>query len=145
MEPEEVSEILSQDTEVEYDFLPKEEEASGEEAPAQEEITIGETKVIFREPTEQELPIERVPREDGGFIGQDFFTEDQEWKKTTIGKTPGGMEIAVIKRRDGVGYELSSGVNGGRLPSRLEGWFTTYDKAEVAARTYLHELWDQKG
>lgn len=106
-----------------------------------EEFSVGETKVIFREPTEQELPREEVPRNDGGFIGKNFFTDDGEWKNTVIGKSPNGAELCVTKRLGGMGYELR--YNGGKLPTKLTGWFTSYDKAEEAARIYLAEMWDQ--
>lgn len=129
--------------ELDFDFIPKEaEEAPEVEAPSREEtITVGATKVVFREPTEEELPTRPRPREDTGFIGQDFFSNDGEWVATSVGQSPAGNALRVVKRRDGGGYELSW--TSGELPNHLRGWFTTFDKAEAAARVYLAGLWDE--
>ena len=133
MEFEEVSETLSQDTE--YDFIPK-------EVPKEEVIVAGKTKVIFREPTEEELPTKEVPMAESGFIGKDYFSDMNEWQATGVGKTPSGNIVQITKRHEGTGYELSLR-NGGTMPAKYTGWYTTYEKAEEAARLFLSLQWDE--
>jgi hypothetical protein len=139
MEQEEVFETPSQDTEIpledQYDFLPQEEAAPDNAPKKQEEVT-------FREPTEEELPRERVARSDSGFIGQNFFGEGDDWVATVVGTSPTGNSLQVTKKQDGVGYQLNWR-DGGSMPAHLTGWYTTFDKAEVAARVHLHELWEK--
>ena len=155
MESEEVSEILSQDTEmvteeedvVSYDFLPSEpfkEEATPKKAASKKEevITTGQTKVIFREPTEEDLPTKEVPLAESGFIGKDYFSDMNEWQATVVGKTPSGNQLQITKRREGTGYELSLR-NGGTMPAKYTGWYTTYEKAEEAARLFLSLQWEE--
>ena len=128
MESKEVFETPSPDTE--FEFMPE------------EVIEVGGTTVIFREPTEQQLPTSNVTRADGGIIGQNYFDSSNEWTATVIGESPRGAALQVTKRPNGVGYTISYR-DGGNVPNDLSGWFTTYDKAEVAARAYLAGLWDQ--
>lgn len=138
MNPEfkEASETPSPDTEssieeqIEFDFYPEE-----------EVIEVGNTKIIFREPTEEELPTREVPRADTGFIGQDFFGEGEQWVATTIGKSPTGNELQVTKRREGTGYVLRWSKRG-ELAAKFSGWYTTYEKAEEAARLLLSLMWE---
>lgn len=148
-EPAEASEILSPDTDkqideqLEFDFLPQEEAPAEDEAPKKEEvIQVGKTKVVFREPTEEELPTRAVTRADGGIIGQDFFSQDGEWTATVVGQSPNGNKLQVTKRPDGVGYILGWR-NGGMVPSKYAGWYTTFEKAEHSARIHLSELWEE--
>lgn len=132
---------LGTSDDVAYDFIDKEEATPEAKTDTKEEvITSGKTKVIFREPTEEELPTAEVPRADGGFIGKNFFSDEQEWKSTLIGKTPNGAGLHITKRYEGVGYQLK--FDGGMLPAKLSGWYTTFDKAQTAARTYLSQSWD---
>lgn len=148
MESKEASETLSpvtepEQVEIEYDFVPEEDSHPTRfppPSPKEETITVGTTKVIFREPTEKELPTSPVAREDGGFIGKDFFTDANEWKSTLVGNTPNGAGVSIVKRPEGTGYKLSST---GSLPESLKGWFTTYQKAEEAARVYLVGMWEK--
>lgn len=133
-ESEEVSEILSQDTDtVLYDFV--------DGVRKEEVITAGDTTAVFREPTEQDLPTGHIHREDTGYIGKDFFGDDENWKATVVGKSPAGAELAVTKRAIGNGYELM--YRRGTLPDSLRGWYTTFDKAAEAGRVYLAQLWEE--
>lgn len=141
-EQEEVFETPSPDTEepeqLEFEFMPEE----TVKEPAEEIIQVGKTKVIFREPTEEELPSKAVPRADTGFIGQEFFSNAGEWTATVVGSSPNGNQLQVTKRPDGVGYVLGWR-NGGTIPSKYAGWYTTFEKAEHTARIHLSELWDE--
>jgi hypothetical protein len=136
MESEEVSEILSPDTEdsieESYDFIPKKEEV----------IKAGNTTVVFREPTEEQLPTKEVPMAQSGFIGKDYFSDMNEWQATVIGQTPNGNNLQITKRQEGTGYELSLR-NGGSMPAKYSGWYTTYEKAEEAARLFLSLQWEE--
>ena len=134
----EVLEIPSPDTEPstkpeqqEFDFVPKE-----------ETIKVGNTTVVFREPTEEQLPTKAVPSADTGFVGQDFFSEGQEWQATSIGQSTTGNELQVVKRMGGDGYRLRWRDNG-VVKAEFAGWYTTYQKAEEAARLHLALLWDE--
>lgn len=106
----------------------------------EEVIETTEATVTFREPTEEQLPTQIVPMDQIGYIGQNFFSDDDEWHSTVIGETPGGAQLQITKCPDTVGYEMSWR-HGGEMPAALKGWYTSYSKAEVAARTYLHQLW----
>ena len=66
--------------------------------------------------------------------------ESEEWVATVIGQTPTGGVLQVLKRSDGSGYKIGI-QGGGRTPNNLEGWFTSYPKAEQAARLYLNQCW----
>jgi hypothetical protein len=137
----------SEQLEMDFDFLPKEEaENEGPSAPEakkvkEEVIMAGDTKVIFREPTSEELPTQAVPQAHTGVIGQNFFSEGQEWQATVVGKSPSGNQLQITKRHDGTGYQLGWR-NGGEVPARYSGWYTTYEKAETSARLHLAELWE---
>jgi hypothetical protein len=108
----------------------------------QEVFQVGDTKVVFREPTEAELPTKPVPNKDQGIIGQDFFGTGEDWQATSIGESPGGARLQVTKKPEGTGYILSWR-DGGELPMHLRGWYTSYDRAEVAARGHLATLWEK--
>lgn len=75
--------------------------------------------------------------EQEGNISSDFWDQDHEWVATKIGETRDGKTVQVVKRNDGMGYEVNFR-EGGAKPSDMEGWFTSYDKAEQAARAYLN-------
>ena len=122
---------IDEPEQLEFEFMPQD-----------EVIEVGDTKVVFREPTEEELPSREVSRADGGIIKSDFFTGDKEWAATVVGKSPAGASLQITKRREGTGYVLSYR-DGGNVPNHLSGWFTTFDKAESAGRAYLAGLWDQ--
>lgn len=107
---------------------------------------MGNTTVKFiepepEEPTAEQRPLDQVPQANTGFIGQDFFTSDDQWAKTVIGELPGGKVVQVVKRAEGQGYEIQ--YQGGNIPAELQGWFTTYEKAEGAARVYLASKWEE--
>lgn len=127
---EEVSEQAS-NTEVDLSFMDDDvehvESSDGQQA-------------VFKEPTEEQRPSDSVPQEHEGVIGTDFWNSEGDWAATVIGETPDGNKLQVMKRPDGVGYRIGWR-NGGVVPPECEGWFTSYDKAEQAARTYLNKNW----
>lgn len=98
------------------------------ESDTEEVVQVEDTTVVFRE---------EVPMAEEGHIGGDFWNSDQEWAATQIGQTKGGKTVQVVKRSEGMGYEVNFR-EGGEKPAQLDGWFTSYDKAEQAARTYLN-------
>ena len=106
-----------------------------------EEIEVGDTTVVFKEPTKEQRPKDTVRNEHEGTIGTDFWNPEGDWKSTVIGETPNGGRLQVMKREEGVGYRLAW-QNGGVLPPECEGWFTSYDKAEQSARAYLNRIWE---
>ena len=84
------------------------------------------------------LVTDAVPRTPQKPITQDYWSDDEEWAATSIGSTSDGKEVIVKKRPDGSGYIIR--YNGpGDIPKALNGWYTTYDRAEKQARTWLNE------
>lgn len=84
-------------------------------------------------------PVAQNPK-DAGPIGNDFWNKDKdgEWHATVIGETPGGKTLQVMKKKDGAGYLIAFNP-GGELPRVLQGTWTSYDRAEKAARLWLNE------
>lgn len=116
-----------------------------QEAPvAEETFEVGDTKVVFKEPTEADNPTDRyISRTDTGRIGNNFFSSENEWEATVIGRTPSNKEMQVVKRSDGHGYTIQWR-QGGQIPDELQGWFTSYDKASQAGLVYLNKMWDKE-
>lgn len=122
-EPKEVSETPSDTSDVDLSFMDEDK--------------------VKTEPTEEQRPHDSVRAAHEGSIGTNFFDQSEDWKATVIGETPGGAKVQVNKREDGTGYRISFH-EGGTLPAELSGWFTTYDKAEQAARGYLNRKWEEE-
>lgn len=94
-----------------------------------------ESKEVSETPS---APSDKVPPADTGRIGTDYWKND-DWQATVIGKTPDGKSVQVVKRQEGMGYEVNFR-EGGNKPADFDGWFTSYDKAEAQARLYLTKL-----
>lgn len=86
---------------------------------------------------------EKIPEFHEGFIGTDFFSEEDEWKATTVGYKPSGREVQIRKNREGKGYVINFENPVGRLHKDLKGVFTTFSKARRAAATYLNRVWEE--
>ncbi len=97
------------------------------------------------EPDEGDNPTAQVTMAHEGVNTSDFWTsrEDEDYKVTTIGKTPGGREVQVKRREVGNGYYVE--MRGGKNPKAFEGWHTSYSRAEQEARLYLNKKWEQHG
>ena len=146
MVSEEVSERHNSQAEssVDESFLAEPVTEPVAEPVAEPEIfTAGETTVIFKEESDTLNPKDTVPSKNTGTIGSDYFNSEDQWSATVVGETPTGNPLRIKKREGGSGYQLSA--EKGPLPARYQGWYTSYDKAEVDARLYLNQLWEEHG
>ncbi len=130
MEPEEASELPSE-SEPE---APAEFEAP-EEVPATEGV----------QPEKGDNPTSSVVMKHEGVNTSSFWDipDENDYKVTLIGKTPGGKEVQVKRREVGNGYYVE--MRGGANPKEFDGWHTSYDRAEREARLYLNKKWEQHG
>lgn len=122
----------------------KKQDMAVEDQKATSEVKTDTKEVSEPEASSKGAYLEKeVPQnpEDSGPIGGDFFENTEvagEWHATVIGQTPGGKTLQVMKKRDGAGYVIAFNP-GGELPKELDGVWTTYDRAEKAARLWLNE------
>ena len=92
------------------------------------------------EPTEEQLPKEEVPMAQQGYIGKDYFGDD-DWEATTIGEFPAGGLLSVVKDNTSSFYHLKK--SNGSVAQEYSGMYTSYDRAEKAARQYLATKWEE--
>lgn len=99
---------------------------------------------MTREPTPEQNPTEKVQHDNEGAIGHDFFDRDNQWQAAVLGELPTGKTLQVKQKKDnsGTGFYLCYREGLEKVPPQIGGWFTSYDKAEQAGRTYLNQQWD---
>ena len=83
-----------------------------------------------------------TPMDSEGYIGGDYW-DDGEWKPSEVGRTPNGAILQIIKTKEGHWYKLQF-QGSGELPMEYRGLYTSYSKADVAARRYLATRWSKE-
>lgn len=115
-------------------------QSSSEETPSQDFVEALTEKTV--EPTPEQNPTDKVTPADTGVVGSDFFGGDDDWQATILGELPNGKTVQVKKKTEGQGYYLC--YREGLTPKDLDGWYTSYDKAEQSGRVYLNRAWDEE-
>lgn len=98
-------------------------------------------------PTPEQNPTDKVSPAHTGTVDQDFFNKEEQWTATVIGELPTGETIQIKKKNDnaGAGFYVSYREGLKTVPKPYDGWYTSYDKAEQAARVFLNRSWDEAG
>ena len=127
----ETKEVLEQPSDIDTSFFPEDSEVLEKDG----------VTAAFVEPTEEQLPKEEVPMAQQGYIGKDYFGDD-EWEATTIGEFPMGGILSVVKDKTSSFYRLKK--SNGSVAQQYAGMYTSYDRAEKAAREYLAATWEER-